>query len=254
MKILKIGNKSIKLYDSIDEMPICNFQKYNKCILLDSGIGSDIDDVDSHMVRISKLVKSSDSAKALQELQNMRQNMHMIISSISPKYLAFAALIHSIDGKRVEDLSDDNLKDILEEIKDVRHGALVDILEWLKKKLQVELEMYFPSEFEDAKEKEAFDRLKKRTILVLRQLIEDIDLSDEIQEIDDYSLSLYKPKIFFGKKSVEIQYDKQFESSCLLISKQTGCSAKSMTVLQYYNALELIKRETEAKLKAYKHK
>lgn len=253
MKALNIGNKEIKLYDSIDEMPICNFQKYNKYILLDSGIGSDIDDVDSHLIRISKLVKT-DSAKALQELQNMRQNMHMIVSNISPKYLAFAALIHSVDGKKIEDLSDDTLKRVLEEIKDVKHGALVDILEWLKKKLQAELETYFPSEFEDAKEKEAFDRLKRRTLLVLRQIIEDTDLSDEIQEIDDYSLSLYKPKIFFGKKSVEIQYDKQFENSCLLISKETGSNAKSMTVLQYYNALELIKKETDAKLKVYKRR
>lgn len=253
MKILKIGDKEIKLYDSIDEMPICNFQKYNKLILLDSGLGSDIDDIDSHLIRISKLVKT-DSAKAMQELQNMRQNMHMVVSGISPKYLAFAALIHSINGKRIEDLSDDTLKRVLYEIKDVKHGVLVDILEWLKKKLQAELETYFPSEFEDAKQKEAFDRLKRRTLLVLRQIIEDIDLSDEIQEIDDYSLSLYKPKMFFGKKSVEIQYDKQFENSCLLISKQTGSNAKSMTVLQYYNALELIKKETDAKLKAYKHR
>lgn len=253
MKILNIGNKEIKLYDSIDEMPICNFQKYNKYILLDSGIGSNIDDVDSHLIRISKLIKT-DSAKALQELQNMRQNMHMIVSNISPKYLAFAALIHSIDGKKVEDLSDDTLKSILDEIKDVKHSALVEVLEWLKKKLQTELETYFPSEFEDAKQKEAFDRLKRRTLLVLRQIIEDTDLSDEIREIDDYSLSLYKPKIFFGKKSVEIQYDKQFENSCLLISKQTGSNAKSMTVLQYYNALELIKKETDAKLKAYKRR
>lgn len=253
MKILNIGNKEIKLYDSIDEMPICNFQKYNKYILLDSGLGSDIDDIDSHLIRLSKLVKT-DSAKALQELQNMRQNMHMVVSNISPKYLAFAALIHSIDGKRIEDLSDDTLKRVLDEIKDVKHGTLVDILEWLKKKLQAELETYFPSEFEDAKEKEAFDRLKRRTLLVLRQIIEDTDLSDEIQEIDDYSLSLYKPKIFFGKKSIEIQYDKQFENSCLLISKETGSNAKSMTVLQYYNALELIKKETDAKLKAYKRR
>ena len=30
MKTVKINNHELKLYDSIDEMPIVNFQKYNK--------------------------------------------------------------------------------------------------------------------------------------------------------------------------------------------------------------------------------
>jgi len=44
-------------------------------------------------------LKSNNAKKALQELQNMRQNMYMVNNEISPRYLAFAALIHSIDGK-----------------------------------------------------------------------------------------------------------------------------------------------------------
>ena len=32
MKTVKINNHELKLYDSIDEMPIVNFQKYNKYI------------------------------------------------------------------------------------------------------------------------------------------------------------------------------------------------------------------------------
>lgn len=253
MKTITLRNKEIKLYDSIDEMPIVNFQKYNKYILIDSGIGSDIDSVDSHLIRLSKLVKS-DTKLALQELQNMRQNMHMIVSSISPQYLAFAALIHSINGEKLKDLSEDNLKKILDDIREIKHSVIVDILVWLKKKLQEELELYFPNDFESAKEKETYDRLKRRTALILKQIIDDVDYSEQIQEIDNYSFSLYKPKVFYGNKSVEISYDKQYENSCLLISKEMGADAKKMTVLQYFNALELIKKESEAKIKAYKRK
>lgn len=253
MKTITIKNKEIKLYDSIDEMPIVNFQKYNKYILIDSGIGSDLDSIDSHLIRLSKLIKT-DMVKAQQELQNMRQNMHMVVSNISPQYLAFAALIHSVDGKEVKDLSEDNLKKILDDIRDVKHSVIVDILVWLKKKLQEELELYFPNDFDSAKEKETYDRLKRRTILVLKQIVDDTDYSEQINEIDSYSFSLYKPKPFYGKSSVEIAYDKQYENSCLLISKQTGVDAKKMTVLQYFNALELIKKESEAKLKAYKRR
>lgn len=136
MRTLALKNKIIKVYDSIDEMPIVNFQKYNKFLLIDSGIGSDADDIDAHIVKIAKFIKSKDDKKAFQELQNMRQNMHMVNNEISPKYLAFAALIHSINGKEVKDLSDDNLKSIISSINSVKHSAIVDFLLSIKKKFQ----------------------------------------------------------------------------------------------------------------------
>lgn len=135
MKQMLINKKTICVYDSIDEMPIANFQKYNKYLMIDSGIGSDVDDIDAHITKIAKYIKSKDEKKALLELQNMRQSMYMVNSEISPKYLAFAALIHSIDGKEVTDLSDDGLKALLEEIKQIKHSKVVEFLFWLKKKL-----------------------------------------------------------------------------------------------------------------------
>lgn len=251
MKTLTINNKEIKLYDSIDEMPIINFQKYNKYVIIDSCIGSDIDSVDEHIVNLAKLIKT-DMKKAQQELQNMRQNLHMIVSSISPQYLAFAALIHSVDGKVVTDLSDSNLTAILDDIKNIKHSVITDFLIWLKKKLQTELVLYFPAEFESAKEKDIYQKLKQKVIYELQEISDNVDNTKQIAEIDNYLFSLYKPKSFFGKDSVEITYDKQFETSCILISKETGLYIKNMTVLQYYNALELIKKEAEIKTKAYK--
>lgn len=135
MKQMLINKKTICVYDSIDEMPIANFQKYNKYLMIDSGIGSDVDDIDAHITKIAKYIKSKDEKKALLELQNMRQSMYMVNSEISPKYLAFAALIHSIDGKEVTDLSDDGLKALLEEIKQIKHSKVIEFLFWLKKKL-----------------------------------------------------------------------------------------------------------------------
>ena len=136
MRHLRINDKNVKVYDSIDEMPIVNFQKYNKYLLIDSGIGSDVDDIDSHIVKIAKYINANDHKKALAELQNMRQNIYMVNCEISPKYLAFAALIHSVDGKEVTDLSDDGLKKLLSDIKEVKHSAVVEFLMKLKKKLR----------------------------------------------------------------------------------------------------------------------
>lgn len=251
MKTITINNKIIKLYESIDEMPIVNFQKYNKCILIDSGIGSDIDSIDGHIVSIAKYISNSrDDKKAMQELQNMRQNLHMIVSGISPRYMAFAALIHSIDGKKNTDLSDSHLLEMLESLNEMPHGTLTNILEGLKKKLSEELELYFPTEFDSAKEKEAYSKLKSRILLQLQEVIDGVDNTQEIAEIDKFFFNLRKPKNFSGRESEEIKCDKQFESACIIISQKTNMDAKSMTVLEFYSVLSNISKQIEAEKKA----
>lgn len=252
MKSLLINKKIVRVYDSIDEMPIVNFQKYNKYLLIDSGIGSDADDIDAHIVKIAKFIKANNNKKALQELQNMRQNMYMVNNEISPKYLAFAALIHSVDGKEVNDLSDDNLKKLLQDLKDIKHSKVIDFLLWLKKKVTSELETYFPGDFVNPKEKEAYDKLKNRTLLVLDSIINDTDNTEQIELIDTMMLNMHTPKVFIGSESVEVKYDKQFESTCLLIAQKTNMDARKMTVLQFYNAIDNIKAQAEAEAKSLK--
>lgn len=252
MKDLTVNKKTVRVYDSIDEMPIINFQKYNKYLLIDSGIGSDADDIDAHIARIAKFIKSNNAKKALQELQNMRQNMYMVNSEISPKYLAFAALIHSIDGEEVNDLSDDGLKNVLARLKEIKHSKIIDFLVWLKKKVTTELEMYFPGDFVNPKEKDAYDKLKQRTLFVLDSMINGTDNSEQIETIDMVMLNMHSPKSYIGSESVEIKYDKQFESTCLLIAQKTSMDAKKMTVLQFYNAVDNIKQQLEAESKSVK--
>ena len=252
MKSLLINKKIVRVYDSIDEMPIVNFQKYNKYLLIDSGVGSDADDIDAHIVKIAKFIKANNNKKALQELQNMRQNMYMVNNEISPKYLAFAALIHSIDGKEVNDLSDDGLKKLLQDLKDIKHSKVIDFLLWLKKKVTSELETYFPGDFVNPKEKEAYDKLKNRTLLVLDSIINDTDNTEQIELIDTMMLNMHTPKVFIGSESVEVKYDKQFESTCLLIAQKTNMDARKMTVLQFYNAIDNIKAQAEAEAKSLK--
>ena len=128
MKTLHINNHEIKVYDSIDELPIINFQKYNKYVLIDSGLGSDIDSVNSHIANLISLL-NSDLKKAQQQLQNLQQSLFLLVSEVSPKNLAFAALIYSFDGEIVTDLSDENLKHILSLINTEKQSNLNSIFQ-----------------------------------------------------------------------------------------------------------------------------
>ena len=52
MKTAKIGGHEVELYDGIDTLPVLRFHAFNKMMLIDSGIGSDLSDFDAHAERV----------------------------------------------------------------------------------------------------------------------------------------------------------------------------------------------------------
>lgn len=97
-----------------------------------------------------------------------------------------------------------------------------------------------------------YEKIKQRTILQLKGIIEDKEYTEEIADIDLSLLKSYKPGIFTGKNSFELKYDKQFESLCMLIGQKANLNAKQMTVLQFYTTVNNIKAQLDAEAKAYK--
>lgn len=97
-----------------------------------------------------------------------------------------------------------------------------------------------------------YEKIKQRTILQLKGIIEDKKYTKEIADIDLSLLKSYKPGIFTGKNSFELKYDKQFESLCMLVGQKANLNAKQMTVLQFYTTVNNIKAQLDAEAKAYK--
>lgn len=242
----KVNNHTIEIFDSIDDLPIRRFQKYNKYMLIDSGVGSDLQDVLDHIDRAMKYIKASPNM-AITELNNMRQALYLVSEEMSPKYMAFAVLVNKIDGKPADDLTDAGLRRVLETLNEAKKGWLDGIINSVKKKMDKELTLYFPGKFEDASTKEYFDQLKSHTLLKLQHVITGEDVSEACSNIEFRFAMLMKPRPFFGKKSAEIEYDKQFEDMCLVLAHNLQVQVKEMTVLQFYNALEFLKKQMKKK-------
>ena len=139
---------TLEMYDSIEEAPITRFHLFNKYLVIDSGIGSNASDVDAHIGRITSLI-DRDSAKAKVELENMRQNIIMMLSNISPETNAFVCMIKSINGKEVkdEDLTELGIQKIIAELgrRKVPTGIIQKTLAAIKKKLTLNLSSFFSS-------------------------------------------------------------------------------------------------------------
>jgi len=115
MRELKVGKHTLILQDDIEQMSIAQFNKVNKYWMLSDSLGSDFADIDKlHLARL--LLVAGDKDKTIKEVNNLRILVHNIIEEISPEQLAFIALIHSIDGKILDDYSEDNLKRLATEL------------------------------------------------------------------------------------------------------------------------------------------
>ena len=249
MRTTTIAGKAVEMYDGIDELPILRFHAYNKMLLIDAGIGSDLSDWDTHIEKAIRFLRSKKPDLAEKELDNLRQNVYFIQTDMSPRYLAFCTLVKSVDGTPYNDMTPDGLKKVLELFADAPNAELTAQLEAVKKKIDDELQMYFPRLFDDATIKEYYDQLKRRTLLMLDAIIQgdETDKRAEIEEITTLLVTYTKPQSFSGSDSMEIAYDKQFENMCLILSQHLHVNPKMFTVMEYYNAFEYIKQATKPK-------
>lgn len=101
--------------------------------------------------------------------------------------------------------------------------------------------LYFPFLGDSSTTKEYYSRLLRHTKLKLDELIDGVDKSEEIGRLEELMLKDSKPLTFHGANSVEIKTNKEFNKVCISISKELGVDAKSMTVVEFFNAVEQLK-------------
>ena len=111
----------------------------------------------------------------------------------------------------------------------------------IRERLDEELRDYFPQVFE-SENKNLLDYARKRALLQVDEVLNDTDNSAEIAKLGELLSIGYKPMVFDGKESVELQFDKQFEQMCLALSKEFGGKAKEYSVMEYYSAYERLER------------
>lgn len=114
-----------------------------------------------------------------------------------------------------------------------------------KKKIDEELSLYFPSLFDDVTTREYYDILKRLTLTNLARIAEgdSEEKKAQVEELRERLVLFQKPKVFTGYDGLEVKHDKEFETMCLMITKETGRDAKGMTVLEYYNAYEYLREK-----------
>ena len=255
MVTMTIGRHTARVYDSIDDLPVARFHKYQKLLLIDAGVGADIAAFDRRTDRAQRFLAAGDIDKARQEFENLRQCVYLIQAEVSPRHRAFAALVAELDGRSCDDLSDEALDALARELGDVPDKEVTASLEAVQKKIDAELEVYFPRIFGGSEVKEYFDILRRRTLEVLRGIAageRNPDRTDEAERLTTALVTYSNPDCFTGSAGVEVRFDRQFEDLCLALSEHLHVEPKGCSVLAFYNAFDLLQERARAQQRGRK--
>jgi len=243
MKKMMLGKHKVTLYDSIEELPIVRFQKYNKMLMVDAGLGSDLAALDAHLARVSEYIKHNDRDNAAKEIDNLRQTLYNVQNGITPHFMSLVPLMSEIDGEPLTDLSDESIKAVYERLQDVTIGDYETTSADAKKKIEEELKIYFRQGGESAATKEYYELMRRRALLMVEEVTDQVDHSEEIREIESQMVRADKPRSFGGAKNSEVIYDKNFVGCCIAIAQNLNMDAKQMSVLEYYRAIEVLEEQ-----------
>lgn len=143
MKEITIGRHVARIYESAEDMPVVRWNKMQKMMMLSSGIGSDMDSVEKKVDRISRLLIAGSNEEAKTEVDNLKSALSLINAGVNPKSLAFAVLVHDIDGAECDDMSDDGLQKVLDRLEDLTQREVNTITYRVKKKFQAKCRRFF---------------------------------------------------------------------------------------------------------------
>ena len=240
---MNLGTHKVVMYDSIEELPIVRFQKYNKMLMLDAGLGSDVTALDGHLARVSEYIKAGDLTNAAGEIDNLRQSLFNVQNGLTPRFMSLIPLMAEVDGEPLTDLSDENIQAVYDRLKDVTMKAYEGAASEVKKKIEEEIEKYFHQGGPSSESKEYYELVRRKALLQLEFVEKGIDHDEEIREIDGQLVRFGKPMVFSGDKNREILYDKNFIGCCISIAQNLNMDAKQMTVVEYYRALEVLEEQ-----------
>lgn len=117
METIKKGSHTVTIYDDPECLPVDNYYRFNKYLLLESSIGSSLEDfATKHLNSLFVLIQNDKKQEAIIQVNNLRQLFFLTANEVNVSQMAFGCLVHSIDGKKVDDYSESGLKDIRDQV------------------------------------------------------------------------------------------------------------------------------------------
>lgn len=246
-----INGQKFTFFDNISELSIERYHQYSRYMLVASGIGDSLSDIDDHLGKIIRLM-AVDVKKAEKEVRNLRQNLYMVQNQLDLRYKGFLFLTKSVNGEPWTDFSDEGIEKLYSIVNQESVKTMVEVMQPIISTIDEALERYFPSFFEDAGDKNRLSLVRKRALMLVDEIVNEKDHKEDLKELDKDIFRYYTPKDFENDKAV-VEFDKNFEEMCLFLSKEFGGEIKNKSVMEFYSAYNIV-LEQNKKIKTKRRK
>lgn len=242
--IHKFGKHEVELYDSIHNLPILRFQRFNKYQMQSIEIGSTFQDYDRLSTKITQFVQKSMRDEALLELENRRQTVFNALNEFSPVGRCFAVLIKRIDGIRYDEgFSPNDLDRVLEHCERIGLGMDVSMekLTEVKKKIETELVVYYPKRFPKNGNRHQTSLRIQRMDVMLDQIIEQgSDQSGNIFNIEKEILENDRPNVWnvWSDGNMERVLEVDFRKYAVAVMEHSSETIEKISTFSFYATVE----------------
>jgi hypothetical protein len=123
-------------------------------------------------------------------------------------------------------------------------GKSPDLGRRLKKKVDIELDVWFEDQIKTSGEKAYFAVYKDYLIAKLDTVISPKPDFDRVRKAEDRIFELYTPQQIGGKNGMEVKMKRSFEESMIVMS-QYSKDPKGMTIAEYLAAISIITKKSK---------
>jgi hypothetical protein len=134
--ITKHVNTIVYFYNPY-QMPFERFFLFQKYAIMESGIGSDMNQVGKHFQKLHQFLGSKMIEEARKEAENLHFNIFSILNNMNYVCKAVAVLVSNINDKAFSDLSDEGINTLTEHLMALKltPEEVQTIFEEVKKKI-----------------------------------------------------------------------------------------------------------------------
>ena len=169
--IVKCGNHEVELYDSMHDLGILRFQRFNKYQMNAIEIGSNFDDYDKRTAKTYQFLQKGMVAEAMQELNNRRMTVYAAFEEFTPTGKALAILVKRIDKRMFTDYSNSTLDIVIKRLDEIgfSYEMAITNLNAVKKKSKRNVKSIFQDLFQKARtvKKQSFVSIGLMTSLII---------------------------------------------------------------------------------------
>jgi hypothetical protein len=246
--VYKFKNHEIEIYDSIQNLPVLRFQKFNKYQMIASEIGNDFADYDKRTEKALAFLHKNMVQEAIQELNNRRQTVFNAYNEFTPIGKSFAVLIKRIDKQVYEMYAPDDLDAILKHLNDIGFNFKTSMIKLreVKKKIETELVVYYPNFFpKNTEQNKSYLRVSRVNAMLDMIINNDDSYSERVFEIEKEILEDDKPNIWnvWQDNNMERVLEVDFQKFGISVMELSGQNLTEITTFTFYATVEHLKEK-----------